>query len=146
MEKVSFVLPLHVEHGKHGEGRDELHKYMRVRISRADNAMWCCMLALLDQDLAQCIIIKDAISGIGVLVKLGKKNEFKVTRERKEISIELAKMAVGALLVFFLKYFRDGAAEADHCDIETTSGDYMIFSAADFRPPLSPNAGKKILS
>lgn len=115
--------------------RLEHQRVLKLHVPLAALNDWCIGLQLLSAKLIDAMAIR-AASETQLRIGIGATSSFEASSPKK-IHIELTADAVEYVMMFFLKYFRDGYAEVDHIDIEVPSGDYITFSVDDYAAPLS---------
>jgi hypothetical protein len=126
-----------------------------ISLNRESLRDWCLGLSLLKEDLIETLAVS-AERGkrkfeIELLASAGP-----TVRAQADFSSETTRLKITPnhadyLLHFFLKYYRDGAAEVDHVDVEAASpdegseGTYITFKVPDSSPPLSPEEAERRL-
>lgn len=66
-----------------------------------------------------------------------------IQADSESLHVELSKQELGYWLHFFLRYYRDGAAEVDHIDVEYTEANaslseaWLILKFPNAKPPVS---------
>jgi hypothetical protein len=114
---------------------------------------WCLGLCLLEAELIEHLIVSEEVGKKHLEVRVRSSTE----RDRMpHISvgsdatsyIELTRDGLRYIRKFFLEYYRDGAAQVDHLDLEaidTSTGRNTVsitFEVPDSKPPVSPEEAK----
>ena len=60
-----------------------------------------------------------------------------IARKPNKIEIGLPIVAIDTIIHFYLIYLRDSLADVSHIDVETNTGNYVTFFAANSKLPLS---------
>ncbi|MEZ0224467.1 MAG: hypothetical protein ACAH83_07940 [Alphaproteobacteria bacterium] len=114
---------------------------------------WCLGLSLLKEGLVESLVIEPT----GGKLKLelqgappGTEGRIPGNLKNETVSLKLTPVDVDYLLVFSLKYYRDGYAKVDHIDLQSAFEDlgddiYVTLKFADVAPPMSSEAAKKLL-
>lgn len=97
--------------------------------------------------LALCLLREELVCSFVIPGHKGQKLELVLDRERRirpmlkwsgdGVEIGLSTVTVDMLINFYLIYHRDGLADVNHVDIETTTDGYLTFFAAETKPPRS---------
>jgi hypothetical protein len=108
---------------------------------------WCLGLCLLQAGLIDSLVVTEEHRKVRVEIRVGAKSEIdrtaRATFTPDASQIQLTANGLDYLQHFFLKYYRDGAAEVDHLDLEAINADtgqkdfYVTFKVPDFVPPAS---------
>ena len=97
--------------------------------------------------LALCMLREELVCSLAILDPKGQKLEVELdrmphaqatmTQSGEMVLCGLPQMSIEMVIGFYLIYHRDGLADVSHVDLETTTGDYLTFVAADVKPPMS---------
>lgn len=104
-------------------------------------------LCLLKERLADTLVIVDR-GGQRRLrlawdVRLMPNERARISRERQLVEVQISTTELERLVVFFLKFARDGVAEVDHVDVEDQAkrsanfGSMVVLKVDRAKPPMS---------
>jgi hypothetical protein len=108
-------------------------------------------LTLLTEALVEEVVLRPA-TGLWALRLRGSGEPRDILLRRCDnagLEMALGRIALEALLVFFLKYYRDGRADVDHLDMEATwdTGNAcdVTLKVSRYKPPVSAEEARKRL-
>ena len=143
-------LPVDIEL-KHYPGQEVLLISFRREALRD----WCLGLCLLQAGLIDTLVVTEERKKMTVKISFGTNPQInRIARAtlRQDISqVELTRNGLDYLQHFFLTYYRDGAAEVGHLDLEAIDGDtgkkaiYITFLVSDSVPSVSPEEAERRL-
>jgi hypothetical protein len=108
---------------------------------------WLLGLLLIQDKLVEACVFGDDTAHSKLEVQLGTSCEWKAGSQSGHFMISLTESALGYLIGFFARYYRDGVSEVDHIDIESinpTFG-YITIHASEHSRPLSSEEVKRRL-
>lgn len=115
---------------------------------------WCLELCLLQNRLAEELIISTKAIGSKLRVSLAQKalvgRRAVVARETDETLIQVTNVELEYWLMWSLKYYRDGIADVDHIDVEIGANDgdkgfALTLTVGNAQPPVSAEEAKRRL-
>lgn len=124
----------------------EEQSLVRIHVAPASLKDWCLCLQLLNDNLIEAFTIRRASSARTVQVGRGEGSCSDTMHGTNGLALKLSGRDLDFARHFFLRYYRDGAAEVDHIDIEMEEGGYVIFSVGKSVPPVSPEEAKRRLA
>jgi len=118
---------------------------LRIHVTSVSLRDWCLCLQLLQDNLVEAFTFRRANSSKKVQVARGTVNRSGITGDGDHRALTLSARDLDFARYFFLRYYRDGAAEVDHIDIETGEGGYVVFAVDESLPPVSSEEAKRRL-
>jgi len=129
----------------------EQQSFLEIHVTRALVKDWCLCLQLLQEGLIESFIFRHNSLESRRLVefRLETVSQSNVKEISNRIMISFTNRDLDCIRHFSLRYYRDGVAEVDHIDIET-SGDtyngYITILVEESVPPVSPDEAKRRLN
>lgn len=123
----------------------ESQPLVRVHVTSLNLRDWCLCLQLLQDKLIEAFSFRLANSSRRMQVARGEANRYGTIGNADDLGLTLSERDLDFARHFFLRYYRDGAAEVDHIDIETNDGGYIIFAVDKSLPPVSAEEAKRRL-
>ena len=142
-------LPIRLERKQY----DEITCF-EISFTREAIGDWFLELSQLKEGLIDALIIEPAEGKFKLELQAAPPGGFveKIPGSLRDerVVLELPPYTLHYLLVFSLKYYRDGYAEVDHIDLEASFKDLgedvdIMLKFTDAAPPLSPEEAKNIL-
>ena len=118
---------------------------VRIRVTPVNLRDWCLCLQLLQDSMIEAFTFRRENSSRRMQVARSAGNRSAVTGDADAPGLALSAPDLEFVRHFFLRYYRDGAAEVDHIDIETEEGGYIIFAVDESLPPVSSEEAKRRL-
>ncbi len=123
----------------------EEQSLVRIHVAPASLKDWCLCLQLLNDNLVEAFTVRRVSSVKTMQVGRGEGGYSDTTCDANGLALKLSARDLDFARHFFLRYYRDAAAEVDHIDIETEEGGYVIFSVEESVPPVSSEEAKRRL-
>lgn len=118
---------------------------VEINISPANLRDWCLCLQLLHDKLVEALVFPQSSPSRQVEITCGKKSNFGLKVSSDRLEVIFCERDLDYARHFFLRYYRDGAAEVDHIDIQTEHGDYITITVEEYAPPVSPEEARRRL-
>jgi hypothetical protein len=108
---------------------------------------WLLCLLLIQDNLVEACVFGDDRARSKLEVRLGESCEWKMGSQSGHFMMLLTESALGCLIGFFGRYYRDGIAEVDHIDIESIKPKfgYITVRVDEHSQPLSSEEVKRRL-
>jgi hypothetical protein len=108
---------------------------------------WLLGLLLVQDKLVEACVFGDDTARSKLEVQLGASCEWRVGSQSGHFMMSLTESALGYLIGFFARYYRDGIAEVDHIDIESTEPKfgYITVRANEYSRPVASEEVKRRL-
>ncbi|MGC1614900.1 MAG: hypothetical protein WA736_09445 [Candidatus Acidiferrum sp.] len=126
---------------------DQGQRLVLIFLSQESLPKLCLGLTLLSEGLVESFLTTDQTGKTTIEFSIGrhlKIGQFAPSSPSSKTGyVELTPNGLAYLLHFFLKYYRDGAAEVDHIDLQMVGKDtgrndtYITFRVSDFKSPVS---------
>jgi hypothetical protein len=118
---------------------------VRIHVAHATLRDFCLCLQLLHDGLTEAFAFRRKGSSKRAQVVLGEGSRSVVKDRADTLDLAMSASDLDFARHFFLRYYRDGATEVDHIDIETQDGGYITFSVDRFLPAVSSEEAKRRL-
>jgi hypothetical protein len=127
---------------------------VRIALERGAVADLCLGLILIREQLTDSVLLVEARTNKKLRLELAaslKRTSVMSSAEGDRTDLALVPTDLDYLLHAFLKYYRDGAAEVDHFDLQADFGNgvdldaYVTFVVPDSVAPLTEDEAKKRL-
>lgn len=135
---------------------DPKQPVLSVLVKREGVRDFCLGLSLLQEALVDALIVTGVDSRKSLKLRRRMRHDddprAQMTFKHEAAVIDVPATALKYLLYFFLRYYRDGAAEVDHVDLETTGPEldrasgYLTIKVDDFAAPVSAEEAARRLS
>lgn len=128
--KLDVVVTFSIIDGQHS---------LKVSVPPGSVRDWLLCLYLLNDNTIESFIFTDNSGKSKIEIRLGELTEWNEASQRCHFKTSLSASALNYLRGFLARYYRDGAAEVDHIDIEADEPKfgYITVSVDEHRPPIS---------
>lgn len=118
---------------------------VRIHIGAAAVVEWAVCLQLLADNLVEAIRFHCMGSGRQIEIRRTTVGRSNINHHAGEPKVVLDSHSLDYVRHFFLRYYRDGAAEVNHLDVELEGGGYLTITVDEHVAPVSSDEVKRRL-